>query len=278
MISSYRKELKAALVSGVVIIIGSLFHYYMDIGEGRVFGAFFLIVFLINTCYLTKEHYNSLCEVPRRDLEDKKKCLKFISELASAMSVVGVAVSLWFVYANFDSQNSHAKWLKLESAQNQLQQVITPSFCQSKPYRQMQCASLKRDGEELTGLLVTSSNEKIAAKIRSMEYSMDNLSNELDSAALVELLGAKSKINDMVGLEEGERMAILLIIFSILMITSCVAASRKVAVAAFEFFDKPSSQAQPILASSFLGSLWDRFFSAKIHLASWLLYGMYGDV
>jgi len=256
-----KKLIQAAIVVSPAVLLMPLFHYYMSIGESRTIGAPILVIALLGTAFVTLERFNRLCMTPpeRRPIEIRRQ--KFAAELASATAVAGAAISLWMVFTNFDMQNTHAKYQRLANAQNQLENVLTLEFCQSKPYRQISCDGLRKGEQELFWLIIGGDNGKIAKKVQSLQFSLDGMAGEADLNVVAAAADAKIQLDRIVGLAESDRMMITTVMLTILLIAGCRAVSGKVAIAAFEYSDRPpASPAKPIILFEFLRNLKYQLF------------------
>lgn len=243
----------------VVALLGSLFfmfHHYMSIGEARTIGAIILVFALICTALATLERFNKLCTTPHEQQLIEIRRQKYAAELAAAVAVTGVAISLWFVFSNFDVQNTRAKFQRLVNAQNQLENVLTLEFCKSKPYRELWCAALKKNEQELFWLIIDGNNGKIENKLQSLLYTLDGMAGETDRNVVAAAYEAKEQLNHIVGLGERHRTSIAIAMLTILLIAGCRAVSGKVAIAAFEYYQVlPTSPAKPIVLFEFMKSL-----------------------
>lgn len=239
---------RVAISFGPAIALGLLLERYLEVGEGRILGAVLLTFFVIATALVTVSHFNKLCRLPRDELSVAIRREKFRAELASGSTVLGAAMSLWFLYASFDMQNTDAKLDHWSNARRSLDAVLTTEYCKQPPYRAIRCDLIKGREEQLLRILWNSGsdNKAISTKLAPLDALLVQMAKEPDRQVAAVAMEAKAELDKIAGLDEGARTVIAMAVFTLLMAAAGAAVSRKVALAAFDLMDRPDEPATPI--------------------------------
>ena len=233
------KKLLFQIVFGIAttILFGILSFKYFNQGESRVLMAYLFIFALPIGVYGTFSRFNRLHKISGSERKQEIRRQKLFAELASAISLFGLAISVWLIYANIDSLNREAKAQHLTNASITLKKELTNEFCISKPYRQQWCDNVGKSEQELFWLIISGENKEITNKARMFQLFLDSIAKDSEPKMADALIYSKSELTELIGFDENYRILISSSMLSILLLTGYMAISRKLACAWSEHLD-----------------------------------------
>lgn len=236
-VSNMKLNCKYVCGIGIVlltVLFGCLAHYFIGIGDGRYLIAFVLIGLPFAIVHGTVARFNEILKMRNDRREQYKRDQKVFAEIASALTMVGLAASLWVAYGSMDMLNIEAKYRNYSRAASRLKPLLTPAFCESKPYLRIACEQIQRTQRNLEWKILENDNVRIASAVGSIKSALDTLAAELPD----EVLPIKGEIlrdlESLVFPSESSRVLFSLIILSLLTVFATNSVSWKLAVATFD--------------------------------------------
>lgn len=227
-----KKEIFFLILFFIVMLVVE--NYFFENGWARYFFIVTAMLAILFTITDTFKHYNKFCRAPLEKRSNIIAKQKFLAEILAATALLAFILILFQSGIDIDRNNTQARFNNYESARQIINEELTNNYCSSKPYRQISCSGI---GENLNMIMwnLTSPNEVALKKqIDSVKYTINEVVLDISIEHQAPLKKALNALNQIIVGDAPSESFLKLILQLILLLTSVMAVSRKVAIAAFD--------------------------------------------
>jgi hypothetical protein len=229
-----RRFVRGLGIAIVMLLFGWLSSFLIGHGRGRYLIGVIVIALPLVVIASSVAQFNAIQAKPREIRERYKLKQKALGELASALTVMGLAASLWSAYTSIDMLNDSAKYQNYSRAASELRGLLTPSFCESKIYLRLACDQIERTQQDLQWKILENDNVRIASAVSSIKFALNTITSELPEEVLPKKGMIINDLEELVFPSDASRMLFTLMVLSLVLVFATNSISRKIGVATFD--------------------------------------------
>lgn len=230
------KNLKALAILAIFICAFYLAIYASSHGFARYSFLTAAIIVFISTILTARKYYKAFNAEKNQHLRSQLIAKqKFLGEIAAAFAL-SVFIGVYFNAGyEIDKNNMEARDDALKEATRLIGGLNTKDYCASKPYRTSNCESMEHELQQIFWALSSRNENDIQRHLFSLQYSLTQMVPDRTREEVVRLQKAKSLLEEITF--DNKSMNLCTTALQLMLLISAGAAvSRKLAVAAYDFY------------------------------------------